>query len=383
MENMVTILYVEINLVGLIIVSIVLANQRGLFSQTYRQRAFNALTIALMAVLVFDSGSWVLDGRVFPFARPLNLLFNWCYYFFNCFVPFLWLRYAVLFFGVEADKTRKYAPLMYGPFIIYVLLLIANIFADVFFTIDENNVYARGSWFFAAVGLSYFYMVSAFALSVSCYKKQSIRARKEEYAIMIRILALPFIGSVLQVMFFGLSIMWIFTVLSLLMIFVNFQNRQISTDSLTRLNNRYQFDKYMQNLADRANKNALHSLIMLDIDHFKAINDNYGHVAGDRALTTTADTLKLALNNTRAFLSRYGGDEFAIVCDASQTAEIIARIKAEFNAANLSSSEPYALTVSIGDVSFASGQKDGVDKIIASADQRMYEDKLKNRVHER
>lgn len=84
-------------------------------------------------------------------------------------------------------------------------------------------------------------------------------------------------------------------------------------DPLTRLHNRGCLDKELMNAFDLV-KNSIetHTLVMADIDHFKKINDEYGHPVGDTVIKTVA---KLLSTNTRKadFVSRYGGEEFAIL----------------------------------------------------------------------
>jgi diguanylate cyclase len=93
--------------------------------------------------------------------------------------------------------------------------------------------------------------------------------------------------------------------------------REALTDKLTTLSNRRHFDDTMQTLAGRAmNDGSDLSLILIDIDHFKRINDQFGHPVGDQVLQLVAATVR---RNLRAddFAARYGGEEFAILLPAT------------------------------------------------------------------
>jgi two-component system cell cycle response regulator len=123
------------------------------------------------------------------------------------------------------------------------------------------------------------------------------------------------------------------------------------TDPLTGIYNQRYLMRHLRNLLEGGQTREI-AVLMIDVDHFKLVNDEYGHAAGDKALRAIADTLRA---NTRAFdsLARYGGEEFAVVMpgtepdDASLAAE---RLRAAVAA------EPFALgpgiscklTVSIG-----------------------------------
>ena len=98
-----------------------------------------------------------------------------------------------------------------------------------------------------------------------------------------------------------------------------------STDTLTKLYNRHSFDLEINRAIQRASRHKQHlSLLFLDIDHFKRVNDNYGHAGGDAILKNFANILKQQIRNTD-FSARFGGEEFAILlpdCDSQQAEQI-------------------------------------------------------------
>ena len=91
-----------------------------------------------------------------------------------------------------------------------------------------------------------------------------------------------------------------------------------TTDALTGVRNRRYFDEAIEfefNRASRGHEQL--AILMLDIDHFKKVNDDYGHQVGDEALRKVASILRKVVNRTTDIIARYGGEEFAIVLPAT------------------------------------------------------------------
>lgn len=128
--------------------------------------------------------------------------------------------------------------------------------------------------------------------------------------------------------------------------------RLATTDSLTGAMNRHKLTATADHELERARRyNHPLSIIMLDIDHFKQINDQYGHAVGDFAIQRTAQTL---LENLRGidYLGRYGGDEFVIVLpetDVTEAKKVAERIRAKFEGQNIKiGDQDVQISVSIG-----------------------------------
>ena len=148
---------------------------------------------------------------------------------------------------------------------------------------------------------------------------------------------------------------------------------KVYTDSLTGLKSRAGFEPMKEKR--KAHTGAISSLLMVDVDDFKAINDEYGHPAGDVALKSLASILRKTVRDKDSVF-RWGGDEFVVILpDASpEVVTIVAeRIRAAVETYGL-----YSLTVSIG---IAKIIDNNVGAALAEADKAMYEAKeLKNSV---
>jgi diguanylate cyclase (GGDEF)-like protein len=124
------------------------------------------------------------------------------------------------------------------------------------------------------------------------------------------------------------------------------------------------------------------TLLMLDIDHFKSINDRFGHDAGDRAITLVADACK-ADRRSIDIVARLGGDEFVLLLpetDAEQAAIVAERLRARIatSALSVSGSADVPLTASIG-LAQATSSMSGIDALTKAADDALYRAKWAGR----
>ena len=157
-------------------------------------------------------------------------------------------------------------------------------------------------------------------------------------------------------------------------------------DGLTGIANRRHFDQVFLQESRRSKREKSHlSLIMLDIDYFKAFNDTYGHLKGDDCLKTIASTLKKTLKRPGDFPARYGGEEFAVVLpntDDVGAAIIAEELRASIESAGIvhvnSLCADY-VTVSLGVVTRLPEQAETPDDLILAADRALYRSKHEGR----
>ena len=158
--------------------------------------------------------------------------------------------------------------------------------------------------------------------------------------------------------------------------------RLATTDELTALANRRRFLEAGGNEPERSRRDGSPvSLLMLDLDRFKDVNDRYGHPTGDAALRLFADTCARALRRSDLF-GRLGGEEFAILLPdtTSEDAAILAeRVRADVEGTVFPSEEGnFSITVSIG-VASMSGPGDSLNDLLRRADRALYESKRAGR----
>lgn len=158
--------------------------------------------------------------------------------------------------------------------------------------------------------------------------------------------------------------------------------RMATSDSLTGLSNRaLWYDRISQSIAIARRENKQVVVMLLDLNHFKYINDTLGHPAGDVVLRQASDRLKGVLRDGDT-LARLGGDEFAIllpmVDDSKAAAEIVAKkIQACFKEPYMFSDNELYLGVAIGVTSFPENGEDS-DTLVRCADMAMYTSKRGN-----
>ena len=155
------------------------------------------------------------------------------------------------------------------------------------------------------------------------------------------------------------------------------QSHEISnTDALTFLPNRRKIIVDLQEEVIRAARyNTPLSISMVDIDHFKQVNDTYGHAAGDEALRTIAARLREQIRHPDT-LGRYGGEEFLIVLPNSElnaAQEQASRLCAHIRTLQVEAAKQklISMTVSIGVAQFKNGQEDW-EQFLHRADTAMY-----------
>jgi diguanylate cyclase (GGDEF)-like protein len=162
-----------------------------------------------------------------------------------------------------------------------------------------------------------------------------------------------------------------------------FSMMQLATkDDLTGILNRRGFMMLTRHsLSLSARDNVTYSLAFLDLDHFKSVNDQFGHLEGDRALVTFAQVMERELRDSD-IVARLGGDEFAVLLNHSSKADgeaLMERLQSSITAINQQENRGYALAFSFGIVEFDSKKHESIECLLAECDALMYEVKKSKR----
>ena len=155
----------------------------------------------------------------------------------------------------------------------------------------------------------------------------------------------------------------------------------VRIDGLTQLANRSYFDERLQEMIELHKRyGETFSLMMIDLDNFKTVNDTYGHPAGDRILKGVALKIKATLRGSD-FLARFGGDEYALILlksDATTATEVGWKLCEEVRASRfLLDEKALLMTLSIGVAEVVTG--DTEESVLKRADEALYRAKAAGR----
>ena len=379
MMNEYAILYLEINIFSLVLIGIILLKTRGL-SQMVAQSNFAMSIIAEMVFFVSDTLFVLVNEGVLPGGKPVMMACKEVYFLATAAMCFFWFIYFEYLRETKFVKRRRYV--LYSTSILWlmVIALLANLFNHFLFYIDESGVYRRGPFFILTYILSYSYALIAFIRVMINLKRDTEETNKD---LLIRLAFFPLfpgISGVLQFIYPRLPIACAALSITTLYLYLTWVDQLISLDPLTGLNNRKQLSHTFNNLSKSHEEQDKIRLYLIDVNHFKQINDTYGHLQGDNALKIIAEALKAACKgaNRGTNIARYGGDEFVILVSENnndETIDLKERIKEKLKELSKKKSVPFELTVSVG--SACSDNGDSLKDLILKADKAMYMEKKK------
>ena len=160
-----------------------------------------------------------------------------------------------------------------------------------------------------------------------------------------------------------------------------YSDKYASSDTLTGLGDKEAFSReFTRCIADKASEHSVFSLIIIDIDHFKSVNDGFGHRRGDQILAEFGKRV-LEVSREKDMVFRYGGDEFTGILhgtDLGEATKFSSRLLEKVGGEEFNGSPPLSITLSIGIAQFP---VDGssVRELFDSADRRLYAAKRSGR----
>ncbi|MBU3193077.1 GGDEF domain-containing protein [Clostridium algidicarnis] len=373
--NLVSNLVINIYSITLLVV-ILCHSLKNNEKQSRQYKIFIMMLQITILMLILDILSR-FDGKPNTVYTIINHVGNFLISLASPILASLWLLYVDSQIFHEHKRTSRISYLILGINVGNVIMVVLTQFFGWFYYIDSNNIYHRGPLFLLSASITVALIALAFVLITVNQKN----IEKKYYFSLVFFAVPPLICIILQVVFYGISLMLNSVVLSLLIVFLNIQNQSMHIDYLTGINNRKRLEAYLKQKVSTSNENKTFSAIMMDLDDFKSINDTFGHDVGDDALKLTAKLLK---NCTRSkdFIARFGGDEFCIVLDISNKNELdcaIRRINDCTKKYNESSGKPYKISFSMGYAVYDYNSRMSVEEFQKQIDILMYENKRINK----
>lgn len=294
------------------------------------------------------------------------------------FIPYWWLHFVFEKLGYSHYLNQDLIIyLKKAPLVIVTLMACASLFMPILFKLNLFGDPVKGSYTFVMDILVALYSTASLALCLTTILLSS-NSELKKYAMFLTIPTL-ICGGIQTFTFYNMSnIFYVTETVFCIITFINIHEDRVFIDALTGLNNRNRFKKYLSTvmMSSSVNRSNMY-LTYIDVDEFKKINDNYGHVVGDLALRTVAEAMREVGAQTRSFIARLGGDEFAIISGHSNKEDYdkmvltLSMLLDEKAAANFSEFKvKFSLGTTSLDIPNAS-----MNDIIKIADRRMYEQK--------
>lgn len=366
----------------LVLLLFVLIKTIGEKSISKNIKKYFILCICCCFVMVLSDGAGIsVQGKTFPGAVVLNYISQTIYFIYasiTCYFAFLVIDALS---GKTILKTKKIRLCFSLPVFLYAIIILISIKTGWVFSIDERtNRYVRGPVNFFQFLFCYSYILAALILSFYKYSKGNVDPNRDIYFANVLFCLIPTLGGVIQFVIssnggLDLPIISCGLTFSTIIVFVEMVQNQVSLDSLTGLASRKAFYKYLY--ANESNDTKLY-VFMIDINKFKYINDNFGHLEGDHALILFAQSLKTYTRKKKGLAARLGGDEFAIAVELlnDDAVEYLNGLYLEIDKINKENDIKYEISASIGYAQMT--EDESINNLIQRADAEMYNKKTDN-----
>ena len=355
------------SVVMLLLIVMIMSQRRDTMS--YSSRLFKMLIIVNIYMLLLEVVSWQFDTLPGSFNWYANYMSNMIFAWSTPLITCVWACYMDyrMFGSVERLKRR----LFYShPIIANTVLIIINLFTPLVFSVSVDNVYARepGMWLIVLIN-----SMTLFYICYLAYANRSMIQRRIIYVVLMFV-CLPAIAAGLQVMLYGVFIMWPMMAVTLVITYIYLETASTSFDYLTGLYSRLRLDEYIDYMIST---NQKFGVIMLDLNDFKSINDNYGHHRGDGALVIFSNVLMKVFGSEK-MTARFAGDEFLVVTHKLSDEDLgkyKARLAEVVHSRTRNAGVEYDIEFSLGYCAADEFEETSYEKIINCADERMYKDK--------
>ncbi len=368
-------IWLLVNVYTLVLLILLYIFSGSTYLKEKQNRAYRYLLILVMLLEIMETVASAIESmdNYVPYLRILNVV----RYFSYLLDPFGGYLTCVYIENWMMEGKRKMQWLK--PFLLFFALLNAALVSlslvfnlGWFYQYAPDGTYIRGILYYPRAIYMLSYCILVFV--------QLIRNRKLIYDLyfwpLITFPILVFVTGLMQAILGEVAYEYVGTTLSCLILLVFVQNRDITTDYLTGISNRRRLYAAVEAAIEDCEEHPF-AAIMVDIDHFKQINDTYGHQTGDEALVNTARILRGAFPGND-IVGRLGGDEFCIVTRVQDQISLdhkMELIRERFDSFNHIHQEDYQLQVSMGSLLYRKEYEQSTDDFFHELDMLMYREK--------
>jgi diguanylate cyclase (GGDEF)-like protein len=354
------------------------------------------------AAMVSDMAYFLLLNTPGQTVHVFLCIALFCYYTFQVLAYYYVPLFINYFIFKDRDKNLRFTCIVWIINIIHICLLLANIRYPFYFSVSPQNEFTHGDYYIIRMVISYLPAL----ISVCDLILASRMHKLTVFALLVVFLIITSLGSAVDIIFNTYSLVWPCFSAALLYAYFFIIRNDTKIDILTGLGNRYAFNEFVEKLS-RSGRAELrvpfkpkrrqpeqeslprilkkrkdaesYSIVMIDMDHFKEINDTMGHLEGDNALRDMALVIKNCVRNSD-FAARYGGDEFVLATKAEYDVTVLLdRIKAAIDELNGTQKRPYKLQISYGYDKFTTNSGLSINDFLKHIDSLMYKQKNERR----
>lgn len=350
--------------------------------RTLRKRTMENTVVSWALILTFAGCvvaivTHVFNGDPAPAARAACVVGQLVSHLVAVWICPLWALFVDLHVRRDEEGTKQRLKVFLAPVVVGTAMFVLNLWFPFFYRITPDNQYTR----LTSGGILSVYAIAYLAYSIYVYYSWRYRHNKMRF-FPIWIFIVPLYGGfILDAVSPVASLGYAFLSLAWTAVLTSLQSELAFTDTLTGLYNREYL--YVINSSMRGRNGARVAGAMLDLDHFKDINDRYGHSMGDKALVEFATILTETAGNSGICL-RNSGDEFLVFLsgkdiDDNSALSFRKRLNEQLDVSNANPSRPYMLRASCG-MSVYDPAHETREDFLRELDQRMYEDKRSRNV---
>jgi diguanylate cyclase (GGDEF)-like protein len=339
-------------------------------TDVFQRKLLLSMLGATFISVIVEFISRIIDGRPGPAVTvslyavlSLFLVAQNCTYYIGA----IFIDYFT--YGNSA-RTKKFISIVCVFLAVQTVSVIVNLPLGYYFYISAENLYTPGKFYLLRLLLSYF-PILVIIVDIALAPKH---CRHTHAYLIFLFLFITGSGAAMDVVFKSSNLVWPCFSAAILCVYFFIIQTDSKIDSLTGIGNRYSFNEFIDKLS-RQNTKVDYSIVMIDLDHFKEINDTLGHLEGDNALRDMASVIKGCIRHSD-FAARYGGDEFVLATLAENDIQrLMDRIQRAIDIQNSKCVRPYQIYMSYGYAIYTTNSGRSIQEFITHIDRLMYQHK--------